>query len=42
MEGAQLASTDMTSMTFPRPDGDIIGNSNIEAKYDTSMFRLRG
>lgn len=43
VEGAQLSSADVAVMSFRNPQGgDPIRNSNIVARYDTTMFRLRG
>jgi hypothetical protein len=41
IEGAQLASTDISTMRFRHPAGHEIASSVISAGYDTSMFRLR-
>jgi hypothetical protein len=41
IEGAQLSSVDMVELSFRRPDGELLRSSNIDSRYDLSMFRLR-
>ncbi|WP_084429513.1 hypothetical protein [Kibdelosporangium aridum] len=41
VEGAQLSNVDVAEMSFRTADGEVISSSNVGARYDLSMFRLR-